>query len=46
MAQDVLDGAWKADSVMLVMPGGADLPYCEALNGQGNQQIRGEPSKT
>ena len=23
------------------MPGGADLPYCEVLNGQGNKLIRG-----
>jgi glutamine amidotransferase-like uncharacterized protein len=26
---------------MLVMPGGADLPYCRQLNGPGNDLIRG-----
>ena len=26
---------------MLVMPGGADLPYCKHLNGRGNDLIRG-----
>lgn len=25
---------------MLVMPGGADLPYCTLLNGIGNQNIK------
>ena len=24
---------------MLVMPGGADLPYCRTLNGEGNRRI-------
>ncbi|MDF3832335.1 BPL-N domain-containing protein [Cupriavidus basilensis] len=28
------------DAVLFVMPGGADLPYCEALNGAPNQRIR------
>lgn len=27
-------------AAMLVMPGGADLPYCERLNGAGNAAIR------
>lgn len=25
---------------MLVIPGGADLPYCQALNGEGNKKIQ------
>lgn len=29
-----------AECVALFFPGGADLPYCEKLNGVGNQQIR------
>ena len=33
--QDVLPNC-----ALLVMPGGADLPYCEALNGEGNKKIR------
>ena len=24
----------------LIIPGGADLPYCEKLNGMGNQKIK------
>jgi glutamine amidotransferase-like uncharacterized protein len=27
-------------AAVLVMPGGADRPYCRALNGAGNQEIR------
>lgn len=29
-----------AECVAIFFPGGADLPYCEKLNGIGNQQIR------
>lgn len=36
----LLDGSWQADAIMIVMPGGADLPYCQYLNGNGNQHIR------
>lgn len=38
-AQSILDGVLD-DCVMLVIPGGRDLPYCAKLNGKGNQQIR------
>jgi biotin--protein ligase len=31
---------WEVGCVMLVMPGGRDLPYCEALNGEPNARIR------
>ncbi|MEJ8825291.1 BPL-N domain-containing protein [Variovorax humicola] len=34
------DAALFDDAVMFVMPGGADLPFCEALNGAPNQRIR------
>ncbi|ODV92419.1 hypothetical protein CANCADRAFT_86662 [Tortispora caseinolytica NRRL Y-17796] len=30
---------WPAYTACLVMPGGADLPYCEALNGEANRKI-------
>ncbi|KAG0741029.1 hypothetical protein G6F62_003927 [Rhizopus arrhizus] len=30
---------WEENCAMLVMPGGRDLPYCEALNGQPNDRI-------
>jgi glutamine amidotransferase-like uncharacterized protein len=41
MAQEVCKGRWKKNAVLLVMPGGADVPYCNALNGKGNHHIRG-----
>lgn len=38
-AQDIVEGALN-NCVMLVMPGGRDLPYCAKLNGKGNTLIR------
>lgn len=35
----LLNDPWMYKTSMLVMPGGADLPYCEALNGRGNARI-------
>lgn len=35
----LLQGEWIKGCRMLVMPGGADLPYCRHLNGAGNQFI-------
>ena len=40
--RDLLDGAWIEDCALLVVPGGADLPYCRQLNGAGNCLIRRE----
>ena len=40
-ADALVDGAWAADAALLVIPGGADLPYCRELNGKGNAIIRG-----
>lgn len=37
----LLAGGWEARCAVLVIPGGADLPYCRTLNGQGNTRIRG-----
>jgi hypothetical protein len=34
----------QGGTALLVMPGGADLPYCKHLNGAGNALIRGEAS--
>lgn len=31
---------WEVGCAMLVMPGGRDMPYCEALNGEPNARIR------
>jgi Biotin-protein ligase, N terminal len=38
---DLLAGSWRRQCLMLVMPGGADLPYCRHLNGAGNDLISG-----
>ncbi|QOT79020.1 BPL-N domain-containing protein [Cupriavidus basilensis] len=41
MADDIRqDETLFDDAVMFVMPGGADLPYCAALNGAPNARIR------
>jgi glutamine amidotransferase-like uncharacterized protein len=41
MADDLRhDAALFDDAVLFVMPGGADLPFCEALNGAPNERIR------
>lgn len=40
-ADDILNGCLNAPAPKLfIMPGGADLFYCEKLNGAGNQAIR------
>lgn len=38
---DLLAGGWRRRCLLLVMPGGADLPYCCHLNGTGNALISG-----
>lgn len=35
----LLNDPWQSKTAMLVMPGGADLPYCDVLNGRGNTLI-------
>ncbi|KAK9461176.1 biotin-protein ligase [Lipomyces oligophaga] len=30
---------WQKSTSLLIIPGGADLPYCRALNGAGNNKI-------
>lgn len=37
---DLLSGDWQHGCKVLVMPGGADLPYCKHLNGAGTALIR------
>ena len=39
-ADDILKGALDNTIKLFVMPGGADLYYCEKLNGDGNKIIR------
>ena len=36
----IQDATWKKECVLLVFPGGRDLPYCSLLNGRGNSEIK------
>jgi biotin---protein ligase len=36
----LLKEPWAASCALLVFPGGADLAYCRALNGEGNRRIK------
>ncbi|RPB16402.1 class II aaRS and biotin synthetase [Morchella conica CCBAS932] len=38
-AQTLLTEPWSPTCALLVLPGGADLGYCRALNGDGNRLI-------
>ncbi|KAL2760039.1 hypothetical protein ACRALDRAFT_1073927 [Sodiomyces alcalophilus JCM 7366] len=35
----LLNEPWPQTCALLVIPGGADLPYCRSLNGPGNRRI-------
>ena len=39
-AVDILKGHFNKDINLFIMPGGADLYYCDQLNGKGNALIR------
>ncbi|MCI5059782.1 MAG: BPL-N domain-containing protein [Alphaproteobacteria bacterium] len=39
-AADILEGRAFGNCDIFVMPGGADRPYCQKFNGEGNQNIR------
>lgn len=39
-AKQIVDEPWQPTTALLVIPGGADLPYCKALNGAGATKIR------
>jgi len=39
-AQGVIKNDWSRDAALFIMPGGADTPYTQKLNGAGNQQIK------
>lgn len=38
--RNIVESTWEHNCSLLVMPGGADLPYCKQLNGAGNKRIR------
>ncbi|MES2212954.1 MAG: BPL-N domain-containing protein [Pseudomonadota bacterium] len=37
---EIIEGQWVDDAALLVMPGGADIPYMRYLSGQGNSNIK------
>lgn len=39
-AKDIIEKNILNDAKILIFPGGAGIPYCEKLNGTGNQKIR------
>lgn len=39
-AAEIIEGNTLKSCALLVIPGGADIPYCEAFNGAGNANIR------
>ena len=39
-APQLLNGDWRQSTNLIVMPGGRDLPYVEALAGNGNQMVK------
>ncbi|RPB22826.1 class II aaRS and biotin synthetase [Terfezia boudieri ATCC MYA-4762] len=38
-ADTILKEPWQPSCALLVIPGGADLPYCRAFDGNGNRKI-------
>lgn len=38
--EQILNEDWEKKAALLIIPGGADIPYTHALNGLGNQKIR------
>ncbi len=39
--RELKGGAWAQDAALLIMPGGADIPYSKYLSGEGISKIRG-----
>jgi biotin--protein ligase len=39
-AQGILNKPWTKNAILLIIPGGADLPYTQKLNGEGNRIIK------
>lgn len=39
-AAQTINGVWREDATVFIIPGGADLPYCKKLNTLGNIQIK------
>lgn len=44
-ASSIIYSDWMKNTALILIPGGADLPYAKKLNGQGNNKIREYVSK-
>lgn len=40
LPEQLINDNWEEKAALLIIPGGADIPYTKALNGIGNQKIR------
>jgi biotin--protein ligase len=40
LPEQIIHDNWEKQTALLIVPGGADIPYMQALNGIGNQKIR------
>jgi glutamine amidotransferase-like uncharacterized protein len=38
--EQIIHDNWEEHAALLIIPGGADIPYTHALNGEGNQKIK------
>ena len=41
----VINDPWEERAALFILPGGADIPYAQALNGLGNEKIRNYVAK-
>lgn len=39
-AKEIAEDPWQQDAFMLIIPGGADIPYKRRLEGEGNEKIK------
>lgn len=39
-AKGVIEGSWKEDCALFILPGGRDVPYHKALKGKGNKHLK------
>ncbi len=40
LPEQIIHDDWEKQTALLIIPGGADIPYMHALNGEGNQKIK------
>lgn len=40
LPEQIIHDNWEKQTALLIIPGGADIPYLKTLNGAGNQKIR------